>query len=130
MSKKNFITLGQLIDNEPFEIEIPGMGIAKVRFPTKQESIEAEREIREEYSNVWNQLTATKRTDLIIKRTMLKALVEPKIDKKNYLKCKDVEIDYLLDTVSLHIAKRLRTLLDKRKAVLRDFLGPEMEENL
>jgi len=122
LSKKPYITLGQLIDNEPFDVEIPGMGLAKIRYPTRGATIEAEKEVREEYSDVWNQLTDTERVNLITERLMLKILVHPKIPKEKLKNCKDAEIAYLLDNIAMYIGKPLKELLDKRSQVMGDFL--------
>jgi len=117
-----FITLGQLIDNEPFEVEIPGLGKALIRYPTKKETLDAEKEIRSEIGEDWFKLSETDRGVQIVRRLMLKILVKPKITLKDYLKCRDPDVDYLLDTIAGHYNKRIRTLLEKRREVLGDFL--------
>ena len=75
---KRRITLKQLLENEPVEIEVPGFGTILVREPTMKDRIEARAEAMKLPG--WEKMDPLERETEIVMRTIARAIVEPKID--------------------------------------------------
>ena len=75
---KRRITLKQLLENEPVEIEVPGFGTILVREPTMKDRIEARAEAMKLPG--WEKMDPLERETEIVMRTIVRAIVEPKID--------------------------------------------------
>lgn len=127
MSKKVKITLDMLIANEPYEVEVPGMGIVKVRDPTQGDRKEARLEAME--SPLWEKYDDFERKQDIGKRVARRMLIEPKISKEEYEKCTD-KVDNLLDYISFHYAKKLGELTEEKMKEIRAFLDQTKAEGV
>jgi len=117
------VILDRLIKNEPVEIEIPGIGTIRVRAPTIGDQIEAfKKAIKLE---IWNSL------DLADKADYINAfLVERTIDLpigKNWKNLKLAEWRAIVEVVTAWRAKIERELADKRRNLIRNFLGLTQE---
>ena len=120
VSKKKRITIEQLLFNEPREIEVEGYGTVLVRDPTKNDRIEAKKEAKE--YPLWDQLSPEEQNLLVLDRTILRIIVEPELPKNIYFEARESAIRDVIDSVILDYTKRLRTLADKRKRTIKDFL--------
>ena len=76
---KKRITLKQLLENEPVEIEVKGFGTILVREPTMQDRIEARAEAMKLPG--WDKMDPLERETEVTMRTIAKAIVEPKIER-------------------------------------------------
>ena len=75
---KKRITLKQLLENEPEEIEVEGFGTILVREPTMQDRVEARAEAMKLPG--WDKMDPLERETEIVMRTIARAIVEPKIE--------------------------------------------------
>jgi len=126
--KKERITLEQIMLNAPREIEVEGYGTILVKDPTKQDRIDARKEASS--NPIWDQLTAEEKNLETLDRLMFRIIVEPKLNSNNYLQARETVIRDILDSVILDYTKRLRSLSDKRKRTLKDFLELMKVSNL
>ena len=120
MTKKR-ITLKQLLENEPVELEVKGYGTILVREPTLKDRIEA----REEAMKLpeWEKMNPIERETEIIMRTIVKAIVEPKIEDFTQIPLKKW----------IAIYEAILTWLgrpEERARMVNDFLPQKKEENL
>jgi hypothetical protein len=117
---KKYIRLEDILLNEPRDLEIPGIGVVKIRDPTVGDRIEAKRAAMEH--PLWDKMTEEERGSEIQRQLALRMLVEPKITKEQYLQANDPLLFTILDTVIIDYVMRLKALSDKRQKILKDFL--------
>ncbi|RLC82994.1 MAG: hypothetical protein DRI61_00675 [Chloroflexi bacterium] len=120
------ITLKQLLENSPEEIEIPGYGPVLVRFPTIRERLEVKDDLKKlpGYKNLSEEERSLEEARLLA----LKMLVDPKIKLEDYLEAPDASMLIILDTVSMWYTLKLKALNDKRKSLIDHFLQQMKEQ--
>ena len=120
MSEEKKLTLKELLENTPEELNIPGLGVVTVKTPTIKDRIEAKEEARKipGYDRLPEDEKRIEEGRMLARRM----LVSPKISFEDYLNSDDIKMGILLDTVSLWYAKKLKELNDKRRSIVDDFL--------
>ena len=129
MSKddKKVISIEQIIDNPIRVLDIPGLGLIKIKDPTIGDRLEATKEAQKNPN--WKNMDERERGAEVIKLTSLLMLVEPKISFKEYYKANDLTMITVLDTIAMDYGKRIKKLTDKRKRVVDSFLEEMKKEN-
>ena len=123
------ITLKQLLENEPVEIEVPGVGKVLVREPTRKDRIEA----REEVSKLpyYDKLSDSDRLVEIQERLVVKTIVKIKYEDseewvdfswEQYEKMPLSMSQSIYDVVSAFHVSRMLALYKKREKTMQDFL--------
>ena len=112
------ITLEEILENSPEELEVPEYGTVLVRMPTNKDKLEA----RKESNNATEDLLQVEKNLEFAKFLSLKMLVEPKISKEEYLASNSLVTETILDTIWMWYSLRLKKLNDKRKDQVASFL--------
>lgn len=121
MSKeKKVLSIEDILSNPIRELNIPGLGIVKIKDPTIEDRLEATKEAQKNPN--WKNMDERERGAEIIKLTALRMLVEPKITFEQYKEANDLTMLTILDTIAMDYGKRLKELTDKRKRVVDSFL--------
>ena len=122
---ENKITLKQILENPPVEIEVPGVGKFLVREPTRKDRIEAREEARK--LPYWKDLTDIEQFEEINVRIVVRTIVEPKMTLEDLQNMPLSKQTAIVDTVSAFHNKRILDLYEKRRKLLEDFLGQTKE---
>jgi len=128
MDTKKYITLEEILYNEARDLEIPGVGVVKVKDPTVLDRIEAKKAAMKH--PLWDKMSEDEQGSEIQRQLALRMLVEPKITQEQYLQANDPLMFTILDTVIIDYVMRLKALTDKRKKILQDFLDLMKEGGL
>jgi len=123
---KTRITLDQIMNNEPYEIEVPPYGTILVRDPTRKDKLEARKEAMK--SPYWESMDKATQDDDIAYRVAIKCVIEPEITVEQYLNAPEPKIITILDSVLLEYGKRLKSIIEKRSKIVKDFLSLMKEE--
>ena len=124
---KETITLKQLLENTPVEIEVPGVGTFKVREPTRKDRIDAMTEARQ--SSYWDKLSEAEQWTEIQERLVIKTIVEPKLTWEQYEQLPMSVQTAIVDVISAYHNRKILDLYKKRRKLIEDFLGLAKEEN-
>ena len=122
------VKLEDVLFNEPWEVEVPGVGTVLVRDPTERDRIEARKAARKH--PLWDELNEVQKSAEIQKHLARIMLVEPKISEEDYFNANSKILDAILDTVSMVYMKKINELTKKRQELIRDFLEVLKEGNL
>ena len=122
------IKLEDVLFNEPWEVEVPGVGTVLVRDPTERDRIEARKAARKH--PLWNELSEVEKSAEIQRHLARLMLVEPKVSEEDYFKANSKIMDAILDTVSMEYMKKVSELTRKRQELIKDFLRLLKERNL
>jgi len=120
LNEEKKLTLKELLENIPEELNIPGLGVVTVKTPTIKDRIEAKEEARK--ISGYDKLPEDEKRIEEGRMLARRMLVSPKISFEDYLNSDDIKMGILLDTVSLWYAKKLKELNDKRRSIVDDFL--------
>ena len=120
LTSKIKITSKDILENPEEDLEIPGIGLIKVRYPTTRDKMDA----RIESSKIpgYDSLSSPEKSVEIARRVALKMLVEPKITEDEYMNSNDSKMSMILDTISMWYAVKLKELNDKRQDLMNHFL--------
>ena len=116
MSKK--LSLDEILNNTPEELNIEGYGIVLVKAPTNIEKLDAKREAKRLTEGLSEDDMLTEYSRILAS----KMLVEPKISIKDYMESNDATLSIILDTVSLWYTAKITELNDPRKEQINSFL--------
>jgi len=122
------IKLEDVLFNEPWEVEVPGVGTVLVRDPTERDRIEARKIARKH--PLWDELSEVQKSAEVQRHLARIMLVDPKISEEDYFKANSKIMDAILDTVSMVYVKKVNELTRKRQELIRDFLEVLKEGNL
>ena len=122
------IKLEDVLFNEPWEVEVPGVGTVLVRDPTERDRIEARKAARKH--PLWDELNDVEKSAEIQKHLARIMLVDPKISEEDYFRANSNVMNAILDTVSMVYVKKVNELTKKRQELIRDFLEALKEGNL
>jgi len=116
----SIISLKEILDNPPYELEVKGIGFVKIRDPTKEDRLEAREEAKKMPG--WDQLSPEEQAAEIKKRVALKMLIEPKITIKDYMKAPESKIENIIDAIIIHYTLKFNKLIQERKEEIQRFL--------
>jgi len=119
---KKLVTVEQILFNEPYELQIEGWGIVKVRDPKVKDRREAYKLASQH--PCWEQMSDLEKAVETTRFLMIKCLVEPKITPEQYLEANEIKIAFLLDKIADEMSKRMENITRKG---LQHFL-PEKTE--
>lgn len=119
------ITLEEILNNPIEEIEVPGIGMVKVKCPTNKDKLDAKREAKE----ITHGLTDEEKRIEESRVLALKILQEPKLSLQQYLESNDATLTIILDTVDIWYTLKLKKLNAPRKELISDFLEQMKELN-
>lgn len=110
MSTKNreYLTLDKLLFNTPEDIEVLGLGVIKIREPTRKERLDSRIEAKQ--TNYWDKLSEQEREEEWISFLIPKIIVEPKLSKEDF--------DKLPVTVQEALAMAIANWLQKKQVDL------------
>ncbi|MEM2261395.1 MAG: hypothetical protein QXK24_02975 [Ignisphaera sp.] len=101
----------QILENNPVELEIKGIGKVLVRFPTTKEKLEAKKELRKLPN--YDCLTEEEKAFYEGLLVALKCLEKPKLTVDDFLNAPDVKILNLLNHVIAWYARRTKEIADE-----------------
>jgi hypothetical protein len=119
------LNLTDILENPIEEVDVPGIGIVKVRCPTIKEKLDAKREA----ITIGNGLSDNDKALESTKLLAIKMIVEPKITLEQYLESNDSKISIIIDTVDIWYTLKLKGMNDKRKNIIKDFLAQMRDLN-
>ena len=123
---REYITSKDILENPEEELDIPGIGVVLVKYPTTKDKIDARIEAIKQPG--FDSSSATERAMEIGRRISLKMLVKPSITEEEYLNSNDSKMSIILDTISMWYATKLKELNDKRAGLMKHFLE-QMKES-
>jgi hypothetical protein len=114
------ITLKDLLDNPPRELDITGIGKIKVRDPKTEDFINAKEIAKKDLR--WNDLTPPEKDRLVLDFLAISIIEEPKITVEDYYKSNSIKMSNIINAVVMDYSLRYKELTDKRSKEIRDFL--------
>jgi len=114
------ITLNQLIDNEPIDVEVPGVGPVKFKLPSKGDWVQARKKAKTHPN--WNELSEAEKLNEENSRLVQQVLIDPKISDEDYWKVNREDYQAIVDVVYMVIMEYRMDLFDKRKKRISHFL--------
>ena len=123
---KEYITSKDILENPEEELDIPGIGIVLVKYPTTKDKIDARIEATKQPG--FDTSSTIERAMEIGRRISLKMLIKPSITEEDYLNSNDAKMSMILDTISMWYATKLKELNDKRAGLMKHFLE-QMKES-
>ena len=128
MSKESkILTLSEILNNTPRELNIAGIGTITVKDPTTQDRIDSREDAKKDAR--WNELQEAEKSALVLDFMAIKMIVEPKITIEDYYKANSVTLINILNAVIMDYTKRFSELQDKRKKEINAFLDQVKESN-
>jgi len=121
------ITIEQLLLNEAVELNIPSVGIFKIREPTRGDNLKSRTEASK-ISN-WNTMTQDEKNEEAVLHLIPMIIVEPKITYEDLNKLSQSKIASLVDVISGFIYNRIKKLSDERQELMTNFLQVKKEKN-
>ena len=122
------LTLNEILDNSPRELDVKGIGIIKVRDPTTKDRIDAKEEAKKD--SRWEELSIPEQDALVLDFMALRMIVEPKITIEDYYKANSVTLMNIVNAVIIDYTNRYTILQDKRKKEINDFLDRMKDSKL
>jgi len=114
------LSLEEILDNSPRELEIPGIGTIKVRDPTTKDRIDSREEAKKDPR--WKELSEAEKNALVLDFMAMKIITEPEITVDDYYKANSIKLMNILNAVIIDYTSRYTELQDKRKKEIDSFL--------
>jgi len=118
--EKKIIDLKELLEGKEEELEVPDLGIVKVRTPTVKDRIDALNEV----TNLpfWDKLDPISKDQEIGRALAKRCIIEPKISDEQYKQMNELKVRILLDTVAQWLTLYIKDLDKKRRPLINYFL--------
>lgn len=128
MSIKNreYLTLDKLLFNTPEDIEVLGLGVIKVREPTRKERLDSRIEAKQ--TSYWDKLSDQEREEEWISFLIPKIIVEPKISKEDFDKLPVTVQEALAMAIANWLQKKQVDLIEGRRgSSIENFSNQKMQ---
>lgn len=128
MSIKNreYLTLDKLLFNTPEDIEVLGLGVIKVREPTRKERLDSRIEAKQ--TSYWDKLSDQEREEEWISFLIPKIIVEPKISKEDFDKLPVNVQEALAMAIANWLQKKQVDLIEGRRgSSIENFSNQKMQ---
>lgn len=120
---KKQLSITDILENPIEEIDIPEIGIVKVKCPTIKDRLDAAREAKRYCEGLSPSELALETTKFLC----LKMIVSPSITINDYLNSNDTKMGIILDMIDMWYVLKIKNLNDKRKDSIKSFLD-QMKE--
>ena len=114
------VTLEQITDNAPYELDIPGIGLIKIKDPSNKDRYLAREDAKK--LPFFDELSEIEQDGEVQRQLARRMLVEPTMSFDQFLDADGSKVDVILDTISLAYAVRVKALNDKRAGLIKGFL--------
>ena len=121
------LSLEEILDNSPRELEVHGIGTIMVRDPTTRDRIDARNTAKKDPR--WSEMKDDEKNALVLDFMAMSIIVEPKITSNDYYTANSIRLMNILNAVVIDYTNRYTELQDKRKAEIDAFLKRLKESN-
>jgi len=128
MSKKSYLSLKDILDNPPRDLEVKGIGLISVRDPTTQDRLDAREDAKKDIR--WKEMSEAERNALILDFLAIRMIEKPKITLEKYYQANDVKLRNIIDAAIIDYTLRFKRLQQHRAKEIKDFLEQTRESSL
>ncbi len=118
--EKEYIDVKNLLLNEPYDIEIPGIGYVKIRDPTEADFLDVE--VSASKHPLYDKQTDAERLTYFNRLLALRMLVEPNVSEEEFKQANFPKMEIVLDTVVMHYTTKIAKMNERRREMIKSFL--------